>query len=57
LAATDETRDVKSDEGIVVGVQRLHTWIGPGEGPQLAVRAIKQMLGVTEQQPQTQEMK
>lgn len=37
---TTETRDV-IEKGIVVGVERLLQWIGPGSGPGLAQRIMK----------------
>ena len=45
---TGDTRDVRSAEGLVVGVEKIHTWIGPGEGPQLATMGLRKLLGVKE---------
>ena len=47
--ATGETKDVQ-DKGIVVGVEKIHTWIGPGEGPQLATMGLRRLLGVKEKE-------
>jgi hypothetical protein len=40
---TEETRDIM-EKGIVVGVEILRRWIGPGNGPGLAQQIMK---GVT----------
>jgi len=37
---TDETRDI-IEKGIVIGVEQLYTWIGPGSGPGLAQQIMK----------------
>jgi len=50
---TDESKDVRNEAGLVVGVERLHTWNGPGCGPELAVQAMKRILG----EPMGQQMK
>ena len=47
---TGDTKDVRSAEGLVVGVEKIHTWIGPGEGPQLAMMGLKKLLGVKEKE-------
>ncbi len=41
---TEETKDVKNEAGLVVGVERIHTWNGPGSGPELAVSVLKRIL-------------
>jgi len=48
---TDETRDVTNEAGLVVGVERLHRWVGPGEGSGLAVMALKRAFGIPEPKP------
>lgn len=47
--ATGETKDVQNEAGLVVGVEKIHAWVGPGEGPQLAGMALKKLLGVKEE--------
>ena len=37
---SSETRDVKKGE-IVVGVEILKRWVGPGDGPEVAQRIVK----------------
>lgn len=39
---TDETRDVV-EKGIVVGVERLMQWAGPGNGPVIAQQIMKEI--------------
>ena len=39
-AKTDETRDI-THNGIVVGVEGLMAWRGPGSGPRLAEEILK----------------
>ena len=46
----DKTKDVKNEAGLVVGVERIHTWAGPGSGPELAGFALKQISGGKEKQ-------
>lgn len=44
--ATGETKDVRTDQNVVVGVEQVHTWVGPGSGPDLANHTLKRILGV-----------
>lgn len=48
---TDETKDVM-ENSIVTGVERIFSWVGPLEGPQLAQRTIAMLVT---QKPQKQE--
>ena len=48
--ATGETKDVQNEAGLVVGVEKIHTWVGPGEGPQLAAMGLRKLLGVKEKE-------
>lgn len=37
---SDETRDIKKGE-VIIGVEILKRWIGPGNGPEVAQRILK----------------
>ena len=37
---SDETKDVKNEAGLVVGLDRVHYWMGSGSGPELAKLAL-----------------
>ena len=41
--ATDESKDVM-ENGIVTGVERIYSWVGPLEGPQLAQRTLAMLV-------------
>ena len=47
---TGDTKDVQNEAGLVVGVEKICTWVGPGEGPQLATMGLRKLLGVKEKE-------
>ena len=54
---TGETKDVQNKAGLIIGVEKIHTWVGPGEGPQLATMALNRLLEVREKEADGNEQK